>query len=267
MIIKTPAIVLRQHPYTETSRVITWLTPDEGRLNTLIKGAMRPKSAFLGQIDLFYTCELLYYGRNRDGLPATREVTPLQTRERLRGDWRACAVASYLCSLVSRATPEKATQHDVFNWLEAALDDVAAHGASSAILCWHELRLLDLLGHAPQLRACRTCGAPATETGERAFSAKDGVWWCPDCAAREARRDLLRVPADTVRRLGAWQEDRSPARARAESISFSTLAGMERLLGAFIAYQLDIPPGPRIAALDILSRNPAQPVDRAGRLR
>lgn len=258
MILKTPAIVLRQHPYTETSRVVTWLTPEEGRLNTLIKGAMRRKSAFLGQVDLFYTCELLYYGRNRDGLPVTREVTALRDRAPLRTDWRACAVASYLCALVSRATPEKATRHDVYEWLEAALDDLAAHGGSSAVLCWNELRLLGLLGIAPHLRECRGCGAPP-RAGELVFSARDGCWRCPRCAAMDPRQEVVRIPAEAMRRLASWQADASPARARSEPTLFSHRLAAERLLGSFIAFHLDVPPGPRLAALDILARNPAPP--------
>ena len=41
MIIKTTAIVLRIHPFSRTSRVVTWLTSDFGRVVTVIKGADR----------------------------------------------------------------------------------------------------------------------------------------------------------------------------------------------------------------------------------
>jgi len=63
MILKSPAIVLRFNPFANTSRVVVWLTRDHGKLATLVKGAQRPKSPFLGQFDLFYTCELLFYAR------------------------------------------------------------------------------------------------------------------------------------------------------------------------------------------------------------
>ena len=62
-IIKTQGIVLTVHPWSRTSHVVTWLTPDHGPVTTLVKGAVRPKSAFLGQYDLFYTCDILYYAR------------------------------------------------------------------------------------------------------------------------------------------------------------------------------------------------------------
>ncbi len=267
MILKTSAIALRLHPYTETSRVATWLTPDRGRINTLIKGAMRPKGGFLGQYDLFYTCELLYYARTSDGLPITRECSPIATRPALRTDWRACALASYLCSLVSRATPAQATRRAMYDWLEAALDDAAARGGSAPALCWYELDLLRRLGLAPRLAACRSCGGSVPSTGEVAFAYAEGGWYCPRCrAALASAREQVWVPADSVRHLLAWQQSDSPTAARQDLPAFSAQEGIERALGLFVAHHLDTPPGSRAAALDILSRFPMRPVDRAGAL-
>lgn len=241
--------------------MVTWLTPDRGRLNTLLKGALRPKSPFLGQVDLFYTCELLYYGKATDGLPVTRECTALNTRAALREDWRACAVASYLCSLVSRAVPEKASRRNIFTWLEAALDDLAAHGGSVAVLCWQELRLLDLLGLAPRLRSCRQCGGAATTEKEAPFSITDGGWRCARCRGNETVRNAVWVPGDVLQQLAEWQLSAGTAIAREAKLSFSKQAALERLPGLFLAHHLDVAPIPRAAALDILSRHPAPPVD------
>jgi DNA repair protein RecO (recombination protein O) len=267
VIVKTPALVLRRHPYTETSQVVTWLTPDAGRINTLLKGALRPKSPFLGQVDLFYTCELLYYGRNPDGLPVTREAFALDTRARLREDWRACAVASYLCSLVSRAAPPRATRSAVYDWLSAALDDLAANGGSIDILCFQELRLLYLLGLAPRADRCLVCAATPPESGQVMFSARDGGWRCEGCRPDARRGAGAPVPAPAIRLVAAWQRAGDPETARREAAAFSAREAAQRLLGSFIAYHIEMPPGPRGAALDILSRHPARSVDRMPPLR
>ena len=79
-IIKTTGTVLAIHPWSRTSHVVAWLTPDHGVVSTLVKGAVRAKSAFLGQYDLFYTCDLLYYARASGDLHALREVTPRAMR-------------------------------------------------------------------------------------------------------------------------------------------------------------------------------------------
>ena len=80
MIAKTEAIVLRIFLFSRTSHIVAWLAEDGTRLTTSIKGAVRPKSAFLGQYDLFYTCELLYYEREHAGVHVARECSPLAPR-------------------------------------------------------------------------------------------------------------------------------------------------------------------------------------------
>ena len=104
-IIKTDGIVLAIHPWSRTSHIVTWLTPDHGCVTTLVKGAVRPKSAFLGQYDLFYTCDLLYYARARGDMHALRETTPRNLRESLRGRWRETAIAGYAAGLVKDLAP------------------------------------------------------------------------------------------------------------------------------------------------------------------
>lgn len=50
-------ICIHQIPYSETSRIITWLTRDHGILQTMAKGVKR-KNSPLGVIDLFYECDI-----------------------------------------------------------------------------------------------------------------------------------------------------------------------------------------------------------------
>ena len=78
MMEKTKAIVLRITPYSKTSQIVSWITPDHGRLTTLVKGACRPKSAFLGQYDLFYTCEVIFYKNDRHTVHIMKEQGNIQ---------------------------------------------------------------------------------------------------------------------------------------------------------------------------------------------
>ena len=121
-IIKTQGIVLSIHPWSQTSHVVTWLTPDHGPVTTLVKGAVRAKSAFLGQYDLFYRCDLLYYARASGDLHALREVTPRSMRTHLRGDWRATALAGYAADLVRELAPPGDESSAWFDFLDAYLE-------------------------------------------------------------------------------------------------------------------------------------------------
>ena len=64
---KTRGIVLRVRDFRETSKLVTFITPDWGRLNTLAKGVRRPKSKLRGKLELFNYGTLIFYpSRNSD---------------------------------------------------------------------------------------------------------------------------------------------------------------------------------------------------------
>ncbi len=150
-ILKDEAIVLRWYPVTDTSRVVVWFTRHSGKVSTLIKGSQRPKSWVLGQYDLFYTCELLFYAMAREELHHFKECAPLKRRRGLRGNWRGCAAASCITDLLQRVTPPRAVHETLYD-LSADTLDLYARGETSPLpLFWYELHLLRELGLAPDL--------------------------------------------------------------------------------------------------------------------
>lgn len=255
MIEKTQAIVLRYVPNGNTSRIVTWLTRDQGHVATIIKGAQRPKSAFLGQLDLFYTCELLYYTRSRGELHIARECSPAKVRPHLRHDWRACALASYATDLAMRIAPPQAPQWRVYRWLDGVLDDLNRPGATTAVMVGHELALLAELGLAPRLNHCMNCHRPFGETVSALhFSHQRGGLLCGACAKTDSR-PAYPVPADVVAMLRNWQRIReSPDVIRRTRCEPRQIALLERMLGEFLRYHLDVPLSSRDIALEINGR-------------
>ena len=244
MIEKDEAIVLRIAPYSNTSRFALWLTREHGKVATLIKGALRPKSAFLGQFDLFYNCELLYYARDRGGVHIARECSPLKTRGGLRARWRACLFASYYCDVLARALPAGAAAPAIFDWLDGALDELEDAAAGIEAVFRHELGLLDRLGFRPILDRCAACGAATGAVGARAlFSAEKGGRLCPSCAP--AARDAGAVPAAALDALALWQRAGTAAEARRHRGTARQALAAERILGRFIRRHLELNPESR----------------------
>ena len=153
-IIKTEGVVLQIRPWSRTSHVVTWLTPDHGPVATLVKGAVRPKSAFLGQYDLFYSCDLLYYARAHGELHALREVCPADRRDALRGRWRETSLAGYAADLMRELAPAGGEAASWYASLVRFLDDLAVGGGESRAFCRRmlirlEMNMLKLAGLAP----------------------------------------------------------------------------------------------------------------------
>ena len=143
--IKTEAICLDIRPWSRTSHVVSWLTPT-GKVATVVKGAVRAKSQFLGQYDLNYTCDIVYYARAKGELHALREAVPVEMRETLRGDYRKLALAGYFRRLVAELAPMGDECRAWYEELGRSLEDIRPETED---LVRFELRVLELSGLKP----------------------------------------------------------------------------------------------------------------------
>ncbi len=239
MISKTHGITLRIDPFSKTSHVVSWLTPDKGRITTLVKGAMRPRSPFLGQYDLFYTCELIYYPGLRSSLGILKECTPLNWRTGLRENWKSCLAASYLTDLVNRLSPSGAAHGNEYRFVGRMLDFLAKQGGDINTLLWAELKLLTLLGVGPRLHACVACGSGMFPTSKpAAFSIPRGGLLCATCRAN-ADGAIVPISHDALAMLRLWQQAPTPLIAKRTSCTEPQHKVMNTLLGGFLAHHLE----------------------------
>ena len=204
MIEKTEAVTLRIVPFSETSHMVTWLTPGHGRLTTVIKGAMRPRSPFLGQYDMFYTCELLFYIRARGGVHIARECAPIVTRTGIRNRWQASALASYLCDLLSRVSLEHTDQTDIYELTTETLNFIESDTPRTALVFWFELRLLEAIGLSPRLDTCTVCRREVPQATPVVFSRQNGGIVCESCRSRSSAGAGILLKPDARAILNAW---------------------------------------------------------------
>ena len=103
---KTTAIVLSRFDLGEADRVLTLLTPHDGKLKAIAKGVRRPQSRLGGSLEPFAELHLvLAHGRTFDVVTqATVRHAWLALRDRLE----STATAWYLSELVERSTEERA---------------------------------------------------------------------------------------------------------------------------------------------------------------
>lgn len=226
--IKTAGMVLDIRPWSRTSHIVTWLTPERGPVATLIKGAVRPKSAFLGQYDLFYTCELVYYIRARGGLHAVREAFPVEPREYLRGRFRATVLASYASYLVKEHCPHSSEASLWFDFLRDFLDGLDGNINFERKMISLETAFLELAGLAPDF-------------SDADFSVAT-VPFSIDLGHVGTGAKTVQLPAGAARILAG--EGDVPATS-------ADVAAAVRFLGLFIRYHLDMPPDIRRNTLQV----------------
>jgi DNA repair protein RecO len=239
--IKTRAVVLDIRPWSRTSHVVTWLTPEAGIVATPVKGAVRPKSAFLGQYDLNYTCEIIYYARGRGDVHALRECVALKTREALRDDYRSLALAGYFRSLAASLAPFGAECEAWSELLENSLDGLA-EGASGAAENSAAGALVERMV-AFEKRVLELCGL------EPDFSGYDkNADWSPFSVETGRFCDnggrLMRISLETAQYLDG---------SRKFTENTSTPLDAARVIGVFYQFHLDCASDIRRTVLKMIS--------------
>jgi DNA repair protein RecO (recombination protein O) len=164
---RTPGLVLRVRPLTETSLIVHWLTEHHGRLATVAKGARRPKSPFRGKLDLFYEADLSFQRSRRSDLHTLREVVVRDLHPVLRTDLARLRAAAYVTQLLERTTEPEAPVPELYALLREFLRAVAAPLVPLTLA--FELKLLAALGLQPDLARSRL--SPTAQTTARTLAA------------------------------------------------------------------------------------------------
>lgn len=194
---RTEALVLRGVDYSETSRIVTFLTPDRGRLACMAKGARRPKSAFSGLLETMNRLEIVYTWKENRSVQLLTDATLLDSFDAITGDLDRGMYASFPIEVAYKASHENQPSELMY---ERLVSDLSAftrwNGPVDTFSAWQALRILSVAGFAPTWQRCCSCGV---EIGERVGFSYAGGLVCPSCpsdsrmsaADRTAFRSLM----------------------------------------------------------------------------
>ena len=237
--VRTGAICLDIRPWSRTSHVVSWLTPT-GKVATVVKGAVRAKSQFLGQYDLNYTCDIIYYARAKGELHALRECVPLEMREGLRGDYRKLALAGYFRRLVAELAPMGEVCRAWHELLLASLSSLVPHVDD---LIRFELAVLQLSGLAPDFG--RFGAVASASRGDRDGTGKEWLPFSLDAGvfgSNEGR--CIRISRDVAEYLASGAKN-----AKNPQIPLDAA----RVIGVFYQFHLDCASDVRRMVLEMIS--------------
>jgi len=244
-ILKTNAIALYFTNVSNTSRIVTWLTAQQGKLSTIIKGEQRKNSLFRGQYDLFSTSELLFYDRTEKGIHIAKECSMTHARPTFRTDWKTCASAGYISALFAKTTLRHGHEPGRFAFFEEMLSLAETYGRAPAFLVWFDLQFAEFAGHHLQLDDANR------ERDAYRFAADHGGLVEPGYAGKH------RIPAtplapEAVALLRKWQKAPTPKDVLSTQTNPANLTQIERVLEKFVSWQFDLPPHVRKKAVEIL---------------
>lgn len=151
MIERATGLVLRTRPLTETSLIVYWLTAPFGRIATVAKGALRPKSPFRGKLDLFFLAEFTFSRSRRSELHNLREISLVETHSFLRRELAYLQQACYAVALLEQATEMETPLPAMFALMRHFIDSLPGYPPQPQNVFAFELKLLGELGLTPDL--------------------------------------------------------------------------------------------------------------------
>lgn len=149
---RTSGIVLTRVDYGEADRIITMLTPDNGKLSLMAKGVRKAKSKLAGGIELFSTSEITYL-MGRGSVSTLISARLIKHYSSIVQDIERTMCGYELIKLLHKVTedePEKA-YYDLLETAFFTLDDQNISVDFTRV--WFSAQLLRLSGHTPNLQA------------------------------------------------------------------------------------------------------------------
>lgn len=151
---RTEAIVLRGVDFSETSRIVTFLTPDRGRFACMAAGARRAKSPLGPVLDTFNRLEIVYYWRDGRSVQKLGEASLLDGFVPLKADLDKLMWAAFPLELVDRTAQENEPSRELYEVFVSGLEGMARWSGDPKVhATWQAAQLLIEAGFAPSLTA------------------------------------------------------------------------------------------------------------------
>ena len=179
MYITLHGLVLREVKYKESSKILTILTEEQGKITAEAKGALRKGSKCAAASQVLTWSELTFF--ERQGRYTLTEGSVLEDFAALRADLENYALGCYFAELMEAVAdedrPDPALLHLGLNALFALSRKLYDAEHIKAVF---ELRLSCLAGFEPAVERCIRCGSDTPE--EPRLSLYGGGVHCLKCA-------------------------------------------------------------------------------------
>jgi DNA repair protein RecO len=147
----TQGVILSRTDFSEADRILTFITPDHGKVKAIAKGVRKAGAKLAGAIELFSVSELTVI-TGRGEINTLISARLIRHYDQIVSDISRTNAAYDFLKILNKATEDK-TEESFFTLIDnalAALNDKAITPELTDL--WFRMQLLRLTGHTPNLR-------------------------------------------------------------------------------------------------------------------
>ncbi len=228
----TEAIVLRSINFAESSKIVTFYSPQFGKIKGIAKGVRSAKNKFGSSLEIFSLVTLVFYQKKTD-IQLINQCDLENPFLNIRNDLIRTAYASYFIELINKTTEGDQDSEQIFNLVLNALITLETTNVEPEVLAhFFEVRLLEMLGCMPVFDRCVNCGGKIVN-GK--FSCRLGGILNNECWG--ADESALRVSLGTILTIQHLQASDFPALSRLKLNKLSSKE-LKLVLESYIKYTL-----------------------------
>ena len=142
----TEAILLRKRQFSDTSLIVSWCTESFGCVQTVAKGARRPKNPFAGKLDLFFEAEISIVRSRKSDLHTLTEVVLKNPFPGIRSNYLRTQTAAYFVELIEICTERDHREPELFGLLRRAFGYLDSNDPTSRAVAHFETELARIAG-------------------------------------------------------------------------------------------------------------------------
>ena len=178
---KINGVILSESNVGDFDKMLTMLTPGQGKISCMAKGARRPKSALLAGTQMFCFGEYLMFKGSQTY--HINSVEPIEVFYNIRTDLDKLKYAVHINKIVQDVTHENQNCYNIMQLLLNTLYTISETDKNlDLILSVFKLRILCYLGFRPRVNECVNC---REKEGLNYFSIRDNGLKCEACSRQD----------------------------------------------------------------------------------
>ncbi|MBI3273736.1 MAG: DNA repair protein RecO [Candidatus Colwellbacteria bacterium] len=180
----TKAIILKKQNTNEYDQLVSCYTRDFGKLTTIAKSILKPRSIQALHLDVFNLVEFELI--NGKGMPIVTGAQLINSYIGLKNSFAKTAAAYFFIEAVDKMVFENDKDERLWDFLVSFLGGLNKLSTTPSdgvvkLLRQGQLELLDVLGYLPEVSFCKVCNGSIGKESSGAFNYNLGGVICNQC--------------------------------------------------------------------------------------